>query len=197
MLLDVWRCDICSYLLLISSGYTLHFTAIKTIQAKWKSYELMVLTTLSNIMGCSKTFFASLYSYHSYSANGIKLAHGSWFLALSTSSNLGSIFHGRQSPCESVCFSLIDLLLKGFSLVFGLSFLLFNHIALSLMIIFAREELSCVFLLPGIVKYLQAIIVIIFLRAEGTIISFYLASNITYRSFFVLIPVWNLIAFLF
>lgn len=88
-----------------------------------------------------------------------------------------------------MCFSLIDLLLKGFSLVFGLSFLLFNHIALSLMIIFAREELSCVFLLPGIVKYLQAIIVIIFLRAEGTIISFYLASNITYRSFFILIPV--------
>lgn len=39
----------------------------------------MVLTTLSNIMGCSKTFFffASLYSYHSYAANGIKLAHGS------------------------------------------------------------------------------------------------------------------------
>jgi len=51
--------------------------------------------------------------------------------------------------------------------VLSLFLLLFSHIALSLMIILAREEFSCAFLMPALIEYLQAIIVINFLGQEG------------------------------
>lgn len=57
--------------------------------------------------------------------------------------------------------------LEGFSLVLSLRFLLFNHIALSLMIILAGAESCCAFLMLALIKYLQAIVVINFLGQKG------------------------------
>lgn len=39
LLLDIWLCDACSYLLCIFLGYALDFSAIKTLQVKENSIK--------------------------------------------------------------------------------------------------------------------------------------------------------------